>query len=180
MTAARYVRSLILFARVPSLMKLLKAFRALDELTSKSQFNDFYAKTAFNELQRHEEALLYGKPLTFDQRETQNQLFQLLPREDQVHQLFIGRYIGGRGQLIGYAPVERFLLLLALVVLSISVIATLKIAVEVSSQPIPTAPTVGFLITLAFIIGIPCFHLCARCIAPSFTYLSKLHILKSL
>lgn len=177
MTVFRQLSSLILFGQILSLIRLHAAFNRLNQITSQTGFNEFHAKTATADFERHEEMLLYGTTLTVDQRERRYQLFELMPddHENNVHQLFIGRYIEKDGSVIQYPLFERILFLFGWIALATTIAATAKIGIEVALSPQSLAPKIGFIFTLLVVLGVPMHHLHGRYLAPAYTYLKHLY-----
>ena len=175
MTVFRHLLSLILFGRLRSLIKLHASFKALNQITSQNDYNDFAAKTRFNEFQRHEETLLYGTILSAAQREKQNLLFQKLPNDSLVHSLFVGRYIQKDGQAVRHSVLETVLFLFGCVVLLTATAATIRIGLDVALLSVPLATKLGFILTLFAVLGFPTYHLIGRYLAPAYTYLTYFH-----
>ena len=172
MNFTTYLKSFLLFAQLAPIKQHLKAFETLNNITGQDNFNQFSAKTAFNHFQKYEEIIRYGHELTPLQRDKQNQLFQSLSHDNQVHQLFLGRYIRNDGVICAYHAVEIFLFLFGSLITLAAITATSKIVLEVMALPISMGPRLGFTFTIIVIIGVPVYHLLARFLGPSYNYLS--------
>lgn len=120
MTILQYVKSFFLFGNPISIFKFIRSFSRLNEITGRDGFNPFHAKKEFNEFQRQEEVILYGYHLTTYQRNTQDTLFQQIAKERDVHDIFLGRYIGKEGILSASLFIETLLFFLSAIAITYS------------------------------------------------------------
>ncbi|WP_299581516.1 hypothetical protein [uncultured Microbulbifer sp.] len=157
------------------MIKLNSSFKVLNQITTQDGYNEFAARTSFNDFQRHEESLLYGIILSAAQREKQNLLFQQLPNERQVHHLFVGRYIQKDGKATQNPLLERALLLFGCVMSASAISIALKISTDVAFSSASLTAKIGFILTLFVLVCIPFFHLHGRYLAPTYTYLKYFH-----
>lgn len=166
-----YCRSVILFGNLFQIFKLVESEKRLNNITKEDNYNDFLAKSAFNDYQRSEEAIRYGFTLTLEQRKTLNKLFMVLSHGHHAHNLFTGRYIRSNGNIKAYFFVEALLFVLSFIAITCALVILANVVTAVLFSSITMVSKLSILGILAAINGVPLFHFYYRFLSPSHSYL---------
>lgn len=151
MSLFQYIKSLLLFGNLISIIKCIRAYNKLNRVVGENEFNPFHAKKEFSEFQRQEEIILYGYPLTFSQRDAQNTLFKHIAKQQEVHNIFLGKYIQKEGKLSANMPIESLLFILSSTAIACTTFIIFMCSMEVLTSSVTLTTK---LLIFAIILGI--------------------------
>lgn len=180
MSVFQYIKSLLLFGNLISIIKCIRAYSELNRIVDKNDFNPFHAKKEFSEFQRQEEIILYGYPLTFSQRDAQNTLFQHIAKEQDVHNIFLGKYIRKEGMLSARFPIEAILFILSSIAIACTSFIIVVCCIEVVTSSLIFSTKLLILALMLGINGYTVFQFYFRFFSTTRSFLSNVNSIRKI